>query len=66
MSYSQKSIWNETKKEEDDWNETKKEEDDWNETKKEEDDELNFASGTFPDEPWLWCGPCKFGVCEEH
>ena len=56
MSYSQKSIWNETKKEEDDWNETKKE----------EDDELNFASGTFPDEPWLWCGPCKFGVCEEH
>ena len=38
----------------------------WNETKKEEDDELDFASKTFADEPWLWCGPCRFGICEEH
>ena len=37
----------------------------WNETKKEEDAELDFASEHFPDKPWMWCGACKVGICEE-
>ena len=37
----------------------------WNETKREEEDELNYASEKFSDKPWMWCGACKVGICEE-